>query len=109
MQLQTPATAEETEEDTDNTLVDLHVLVIQPTGLENTDVIMEEDESLLANQNLDPFGSNIQPTSATGVSNSSQGSIMQPTSVTDVLHLEGEPTLFEVIQQASIDFSTSQQ
>ena len=109
MQLQTPATAEETEEDTDDTLVDLHVLVIQSTGLENTDVIMEEDESLLANQNLDPFGSNIQPTSATGVSNSSQGSITQPTSVTDVLHLEGEPNLFEVSQQASIDFSTSQQ
>ena len=61
---------------------------------------MEEDESLFANQNLDPFGSNIQSTSAPDVPNGSQSSITQPTSMTDVLHLEGEPTLFEVIEQA---------
>ena len=120
MQLQTPTTTEETGEDTDDTLVDLHVWVIQPTGLQNTDVIMEDDELLLANQNLDPFGSNIQLTSTTDVSNECQGPVtqptsvtyvlqpIQPTSVTDVLHLEGEPTLFEVIEQALNDFSSSQ-
>ena len=108
MQLQMSATAEETEDDTDHTLIDLHLLVIQPTGLKDTDVIMEEDESLLANQILDPFDSNIQPTSATDVSNDSQSSITQPTSVTDVFHLGEESTLFEVIEQASNDFSASQ-
>ena len=103
MQLQTPA--EETEDDTDYTFVDLHVMMIQPTQPEDTDVIMAEDESLLENQNLDPFGSNIQTTSTADVSNGSQTPITQPTSVTDVLHLEGELTVFEVIEQASNEFS----
>ena len=109
MQLQPPTTTEETDEDTEDTLVDLHVLVIQPTKLQNTNVIMEDDELLLANQNLDPFGSNIQLTPVADVPNECQGSVTQPTSATDVFHLEGEPTLFEVIEQASNDFSFSQE
>ena len=115
MQLQSSATDEETEDDTDDTLIDPHMLVLQPISTEDTNVIMEEDESLIANQNLDPFGSNIQPTSATDISNADQnltltGLSTPPTSVTDVstLHLEGEPTLFEVIEQASNDFLASQ-
>ena len=111
MQLQSSATDEETEDDTDNTLIDPHMLVLQPISTEDTNVIMEEDKSLIANQNLDPFGSNFQPTSTKDVSNADQnltltGLSTQPTSVTDVstLHLEGEPTLFEFIEQASNDF-----
>ena len=34
--------------------------------------------------------------------------LTQPTSAADVLHLEGEPTLFELIEQTSNDFSLSQ-
>ena len=53
---------------------------------------MEEDELLSANQSLDPFGFNVQSTS-TAVSN---------------LHLEGEPSLYDVIELAKNDFSASQ-
>ena len=104
MQLQSPTT-DETDEDTDDTLVDLHILVIQPTILQKTDIVMDDDESLLATQDLDPFGSNIQPTSVT---NECQDPVTQPTSATDVFHMEGEPTLFEIIEQASNDFPFSQ-
>ena len=106
MQLQSPS--EETDEDTDDTLVDLHILAIQPTPLQDTDVVMEDDESLVANQELDPFGSNIEPTPVANASNECQHSVTQPTSATDVFHLEGEPTLFQIIEQASNDFSFSQ-
>ena len=57
MQLQAAPVAEESEDDTDNNLVNLHVLVLQPIPPEDTDIIMEEDELLSANQSLDPFGS----------------------------------------------------
>ena len=55
-----PSPTEESGDETDDTLVDLHVLAIQPEELSDSDVFMEDDESLLTNQNLDPFGSNIQ-------------------------------------------------
>ena len=45
MQLQASTATEETEDDTDDTLLDLHVLVIQPTSIEDTDVIMEVMQS----------------------------------------------------------------
>ena len=92
MQLQVAPAAEESEDDTNDTLVDLHVLVLQPITPENTDVIMEEDDLSPTNQSLDPFGPNVQSTS-TPVSN---------------LHLEGEPSLYDVIEQATNDFSASQ-
>ena len=103
MQLQSPS--EETDEEGDDTLVDLHILAINPTPLPDNDVIMTDDESLLANQELDPFGSNIEGTPAVNNANESN---TQPTSATDVLHLEGEPTLFEFIEQASDEFPFSQ-
>ena len=74
MQLQAGPAIEESEDDTDDTLIDLHVLVLQPVTPEDTDVIMEEDDLLPTDHPLDPFGPNIQSTS-TAVSN---------------LHLEGE-------------------
>ena len=116
MQLQSPS--EETDDEADDTLVDLHILAIEPTPLPDTDIVMEDDESLIANQELDPFGSNVnstpganasneqitQPISITNVSHTENKS----TSATDVFHLEGEPTLFEIIEQASNDFPFSQ-
>ena len=52
MQLQSPS--EETDEEADDTLLDLHILAIQPTPLPDNDIVMEDDESLIANQELDP-------------------------------------------------------
>ena len=92
MQLQTETAAKETEDDIDDTLVGLHVLVLQPISPEDTDVIMR-DELLSTNQSLDPFGSNTQPTSVAAASN---------------LHLEGEPSLHDVIEQTKNDFAASQ-
>ena len=61
--LQVAPAAKGSEDDTDNTLVDLHVFVLQPISLNDTNVIIEEDELLSANQSLDPFSSNVQSTS----------------------------------------------
>ena len=70
----TPAAEESEDDDSNDTLVDLHVLVLEPISLEETDVVMEEGGLSSADHQLHPFDTNILSLS-TAISN---------------LHLEGK-------------------
>ena len=86
-----PAAKESEDDDSDAALVDLHVLVLEPISLEETDVIMEGDDPSPTDHQLHLFGANVHSPS-TAVSNP---------------HLEGENSLFDVIESATDEFAAS--
>ena len=87
MQLQTTLVAEGSE-DEDSPIVDLHTLVLEPVFLEETGVTMEEGD--LPNHALHPFESNV----------------LSPASASN-LNLEGESSLYDIVEHPVNDFSAS--